>query len=50
MKTREKKCDARDFRAERCAEEGRTRVHVRVRATDFLVLGGPVSRGPRNET
>ena len=45
-----KKCDARDFRAERCAEEGRTRVRVRVRATDFLVLGGPVPRGPRNET
>ena len=50
MKTREKKCGARDFRAERCAEEGRTRVRVRVRATDFLVLGGPVSRGPRDET
>jgi len=45
-----KKSGARGFRAERRAEEGRTRVRVRVRATDFLVLGGPVSRGPRNET
>ena len=41
-----KKSGARGFRAERSTEGGRTRVRVRVRATDFLVLGGPVFEAP----